>query len=64
MSANGKSIGEERATLLTISKETEPEQKFFPFANILKKVKGKIFCGYCYMSSQRQYSPRFLPIHC
>lgn len=28
-------------------RETEPEQKFFPFANIQKKVKGKIFCGYC-----------------
>mgnify|MGYP003432924190 CR=1 FL=1 len=27
--------------------QTEPEQKFFRFANIRKKVKGKIFCGYC-----------------
>ena len=28
-------------------RKTEHEQKFFPFANIQKKVKGKIFCGYC-----------------
>ena len=34
--ANGKSIGEERATLLTISKETEPEQNFFPLTKLRK----------------------------
>ena len=28
-------------------RETDFEQKFFPFANIREKVKGKIFCGYC-----------------
>lgn len=36
MSANGKSIGEERAILQTIPKETEPEQKFFPLTKIQK----------------------------
>ena len=33
---NGKSIGEERAILQTIPKETEPEQKFFPLTKIQK----------------------------
>ena len=28
-------------------RKTEPEQKFFPFANIRKNAKGKIFCGSC-----------------
>jgi hypothetical protein len=47
IATNGKSIGEERATLQAFQWKIEPEQKFFPFANIRKKVKGKIFCGYC-----------------
>jgi len=37
MSANGKSIGEGRATLQTISKKTEPEQNAFQISKLLKK---------------------------
>ena len=33
---NGKSIGEERATLHTFSKKTILEQKFFPLTKIQK----------------------------
>ena len=45
---NGKSIGEGRATLLTISKEDRTGAKcFFRFLNYVKKKYEKHFCGYC-----------------
>ena len=36
MANNGKSIGEERATLQTISKENRPLAKIFPLTKIQK----------------------------
>ena len=48
IAVNGKSIGEGRATLLTISKEDLPKAKcFFRFLNYGKKKYEKHFCGYC-----------------